>query len=87
MALDNCATCGEEHEPPQGSKCKRTRLSRKPIKKESGDEALEVSVVMGSAGVLAVEEPEHEPHEDEDAEEQGLWLRLPALNRERRVKE
>lgn len=39
MVLDLCATCGEEHEPPRGSKCKRTKLKRvKSELQSSGDE-------------------------------------------------
>ena len=40
MGVDICAACGEEHEPPRGTKCKRTKLPKK-VKSEvlsSGDE-------------------------------------------------
>ena len=39
MVLDICATCGEEHEPPRGSKC--NKLPKKLVKSElhsSGEE-------------------------------------------------
>ena len=52
MVLDICAACGEEHEPPRGNKCKRTKLGKR-IKSElsSGDEA--------AAGAGAVAGPDH----------------------------
>ena len=39
MVLDICATCGEEHEPPRGVKCKRAKLGKR-VKSEpsSSDE-------------------------------------------------
>lgn len=37
MAPDLCPACGEEHEPPRGVKCKRTRLVSAPLKQECVD--------------------------------------------------
>lgn len=34
MVLELCAACGEEHEPPRGVKCKRTRLASMSVKRE-----------------------------------------------------
>ena len=35
--LELCAACGEEHDPPRGSKCKRTRLASASVKQECVD--------------------------------------------------
>lgn len=32
MGLDLCASCGEEHEPPRGVKCRRTKLPKPSVK-------------------------------------------------------
>lgn len=34
MGLELCPTCGDEHEPPRGLKCKRAKLAKKSFKPE-----------------------------------------------------
>ena len=57
MALDNCSACGEEHEPPRGTKCKRAKLPKRAIKAEnvSSGEEIEAPIPPDtiSAGVSA----------------------------------
>ena len=48
MVPDLCPACGEEHEPPRGAKCKRTRLASVPVKQEFVD----VSDTQDSPGSL-----------------------------------
>lgn len=89
MPVDICATCGEEHEPPRGSKCKRAKLGKRPVKTEaasSGEEELETEKAGRSArrdgerGDSVVEDYE------EDDEERELRRLVSARARERRKK-
>ena len=95
MVLDICATCGEEHEPPRGNKCKRTKLAKRAIKTEvnSGEEtASEPENTAGptagpSAGpVLGRQEGEGTVAEiyEEDDEERALRKKLAARACEKR---
>ena len=48
---DLCAACGEEHEPPRGTKCKRARLNKWAVKTElpSSEEETETEWEQGKA--------------------------------------
>lgn len=97
MALEMCPACGEEHESPRGSKCKRTKLPRKSVKLEVLEMSGEIS--SGSAqegacsavgeGARAKRDVRKEPKSVrivEDEEEKELRERLETRACERRKK-
>ena len=94
MVVDICATCGEEHEPPRGSKCKRTKLL-KHVKEESSSGGETVALAStrpsaiaegeqpGTSAVMSASLGRVEAFE-EDEEEKTLRKLLAAKDCERR---
>lgn len=101
MVLDLCAACGEEHDPPRGGKCKRTRLASATVKHELVD----VSDSQDSGQDNTAEQPRHIKKSsissrqtrsckfkevvkvEQDAEERRLRRRLERRERVRRKEE
>ena len=91
MVVDICATCGEEHEPPRGNKCKRTKLTKRVVKAEtvsSGEEAAGAEGTDSAAPAPGntVQRRGVEEYIEEDEEERALRRKLAARACERRKK-
>ena len=96
MVVDNCSACGEEHEPPRGTKCKRAKMPKRTIKSEvpSSDEDSERGVELHSPPIGEVvaaigygkraELTAGDDVGEEDEEERALKRELALLVRDRR---
>lgn len=97
MVLDLCAACGEEHEPPRGGKCKRTRLTGVSVKQEFVDATdSQDSIQEGTAEQPKVRRSGRSSHsshvrrhkevggEERDEEERRVRRRLERRERVRR---
>lgn len=97
MGIDLCATCGDEHEPPRGNKCKRTKLGKKAAKVESKsgicvdtDSSSEEEAAMASLPCVKIVtrlSKKESVAVVEDEEERGLRVQLEKRACERRKKE
>ena len=100
MGLELCPSCGEEHEPPRGAKCKRAKMLKRAMKSEiadvPGDDLYATSVPSNQEGASSEAEdgkqrkgPERTAklvRVVEDEEERELRERLERRACERRKK-